>query len=122
MSSQGDGFNIAPISIENVESFHQCLDSVARERRFLGLVKAPPLEKTREFVFSNIRNKVPQFIALDGDRVVGWCDLEPNKREGFTHCGTLGMGILTGYRRRGIGTKLMESTIVAAKKLGIERI
>lgn len=113
---------IEPISEKYITGFHKCLDSVARERRYLGFIQAPPIESTREFVFSNIKNNVPQFIALKGDEVIGWCDISPMRREGFTHCGRLGMGVLKGYRGQGIGTKLMERTITEAKERGIERV
>lgn len=113
---------ILPISEEHIESFYNCLDSVARERRYLGLVKAPPLESTSHFVLSNIKGRIPQQVALEDSRVVGWCDITPNKGEGFTHCGTLGMGVLPDYRGRGIGAKLLEETLLAAKKFGLERV
>ena len=44
---------ILPIAEEHIESYHQCLDSVARERMYLALVEAPPLDSTRAFVLSN---------------------------------------------------------------------
>jgi len=113
---------ITRISEEHVESFHRCLDSVARERRYLGLVKAPPLESTRDFVLSNIRSKIPQYVAVEGIKVVGWCDIAPNKGEGFTHCGTLGMGVLSDYRGKGIGARLIEDALYAAKEFGFERV
>jgi RimJ/RimL family protein N-acetyltransferase len=113
---------IASISERYIEGYHRCLDSVARERRYLGFVQAPPLESSREFVLSNIQNGVPMFVALKGDKVVGWCDISPGKREGLTHCGTLGMGLLRDHRRHGIGTRLMESTISKAKARGMERV
>jgi ribosomal protein S18 acetylase RimI-like enzyme len=113
---------IVPISEKHIESFHSCLDSVAHERRYLGFLKAPPIESIREFVESNIRGKIPQYVADDGDRVVGWCDITPSKGDGFTHVGRLGMGVLDGYRGKGYGTRLMEEAIQAAKNSGIERI
>ncbi len=113
---------VVPISEEYIESFHKCLDSVARERRYLGFIKAPSLELTREFVLSNISKKIPQYVAVEVGRVVGWCDIAPNKGEGFTHCGTLGMGVLHDYRGQGYGTRLMEDAILAAKESGIERV
>ena len=113
---------IVPISERHIEGYHRCLDSVARERRYIGFVQGPPLESSREFVLSNIRNSVPQFVGLKGDEVVGWCDISPGKSEGFTHCGTLGMGVLRDHRRQGIGTRLMERTISAAKARDIERV
>ena len=69
-----------------------------------------------------MENNVPQFVALKGDEVIGWCDISPRRGEGFTHCGRLGMGVLKDYRRQGIGTKLMERAIIRAIELGLERI
>ena len=113
---------IVPISERYIEGYNRCLDAVARERRYIGFVEGPSLESSREFVLSNIHEGVPQFVAVKGDEVVGWCDISPGKREGFTHCGTLGMGLIRGYRRRGIGTRLMERTMEAAKARGVERV
>jgi ribosomal protein S18 acetylase RimI-like enzyme len=113
---------IVPISEEHIEGFHHCLDSVARERRHLASVQAPPLESVRKFVLSNLANNVPQLVALNENDVIGWCDISPMKYEGFTHCGTLGMGVRKDFRRLGIGTRLLEHTIVEAKEIGLERI
>ena len=113
---------IVLIAEEYIEGFHRCLDSVARERRYLAFVQAPPFESAREFVLSNIANNVPQFVALSGNDVVGWCDISPMRREGFTHCGTLGMGVREDFRRLGIGTRLLEQTIGEAREMGLERI
>jgi ribosomal protein S18 acetylase RimI-like enzyme len=113
---------IVPITEEHIEGFHRCLDSVARERRYLALVQAPPIEFAREFVLSNIAKNVPQVVALSGSEVVGWCDISPMRYEGFTHCGTLGMGVRKDFRRLGIGTRLLEHAIGKAKKRGLERI
>jgi len=113
---------IVPIADEFIESYHPCLDAVARERRYLPFVQAPPFESTREFVLSNIANHVPQFLALSINDVIGWCDISPIRLEGFTHCGTLGMGVRKDFRRLGIGTRLLERTMVEARVKGMERI
>ncbi|GAF90416.1 unnamed protein product [marine sediment metagenome] len=118
---------MSDIKIENIieayiESYHRCLDSVARERKHLAFVEAPTLESTRRFILSNISKNVPQLIAIRGDDVVGWCDILPNGLEGFKHCGRLGMGVLKDFRRQGIGLKLSEQTMNIAKQIGLERI
>ena len=113
---------IVPISEEDVESYHACLDSVVRERRYLAGVKAGPIESAREFVSSNIRNNYPQYVALKKNRVVGWCDIIPMKGADFSHCGRLGMGVLKGYRGKGLGTLLLNATLGAAKEFGLERV
>ena len=113
---------IVPIAEDHIESYHSCLDSVARERKYLGGVRAFPIETTREFVRNNIKNGYPQFVAVEGEKVVGWCDILPQRGEGFKHSGTLGMGVLHGYRGKRIGTRLMQATMDAAKEIGLERI
>jgi hypothetical protein len=40
---------IVPISPAHIEGFHRTLDLVARERRYLALLEAPPLESMRAF-------------------------------------------------------------------------
>lgn len=114
--------SILPITEEHIEGFHRCLDSVARERLYLSFVKAPPLASAREFVRSNIAQDVPQFVAVHEGVVVGWCDISPMSQEGFTHSGSLGMGVHKGYRRRGVGEQLIRATLEKAIKQGLERI
>ena len=118
----GNEIRIEPISEEYIENFHRCLDSVARERKHLAFLEAPPLDSTRDFVISNITKNVPQFIAIKGNDVIGWCDILPEQMEGFRHNGTLGMGVLKEYRQLGIGKKLAERTINKAKQQNILRI
>ena len=115
-------FQIVPIAEKYIESYYECLDSVARERRYLAFVQAPPRESVRRYVLSNIEKEIPQFVALSGNEVTGWCDITPMRRDGFTHCGELGMGVRDGFRRLGVGTKLVEQTKQKAKAQGLERI
>jgi RimJ/RimL family protein N-acetyltransferase len=113
---------ILPIAQEHIESYHQCLDSVARERLYLAILQAPPLDSTRAFVLSNIAGNVPQFVAVVDDEVIGWCDISPLRHVGFQHSGELGMGVHKRYRRLGIGQRLVARTIERAKEKGLERI
>ena len=116
------GIDIIPISEEYIEGFHGCLDSVARERIYLAGVKAHPIDSTREFVLNNIQNNIPQYLAVDGKRVVGWCDIIPRRGLDFAHSGGLGMGVHKDYRGQGIGIRLLNDTIDAAKEFGLERV
>ena len=113
---------IVPMSEEHIESFHKCLDSVARERRFLASAAAPPLDSAREFVLSNIEKDIPQFVALLGEEVIGWCDVSPMRGEWFAHCGRLGMGVHQDFRGQGIGTQLLAQTMQKSRDKGLERI
>src|SRR5438045_3121767 len=92
--------DVRPIRVEDADGFHACLDAVARERRFLAFVQAPPLEAVRRFVERNVAQGVAQFVAAESasGAVVGWCDVLPRDLEGFRHCGMLGMGLLPAWR------------------------
>jgi len=113
---------IVRIAAEHIDSFRLCLDAVARERRYLALTEAPPAAAVREFIQSAIARRVSQFVALDGDQVIGWCDIFPHEGESVAHVGRLGMGVLPQYRHQGIGRRLADKTIARAKGIGLERI
>jgi len=104
---------------EDIEGFRRCLDAVARERKWLAFLVAPPIEVVREFT---ARNAPIQFLALHGGEVVGWCDVIRNPLDGFRHSGSLGMGLLPEFRGRGVGHKLLQETVAAAHAAGVARI
>lgn len=114
--------SIEPILEKYAPSFHACLDAVAREKKFLAQTEAPPYDKLLGFVKDSVKNDVPQFIAVDGRVVVGWCDIFPDWPATTKHCGSLGMGVLAAYRRHGIGGRLLMATLAKAKKKGITRV
>lgn len=113
---------IRPIAAGDIKGFHRALDSVARERRYLLLLEGPTIQQVETFVLTNIERNVAQFVAIDGSSVVGWCDISPHRRPGMTHSGELGMGVIAGYRRRGIGYRLLETTVAKALANGLTRI
>jgi len=114
--------DVQPINATHVENFRACVDAIARERKFLAQVEAVGLEQMRRFVADNIGQDIAQFVALDRDRVVGWCDIVPGWAYAFHHCGTLGIGVLAQYRGQGIGKRLMTAAIAKARQNGITRI
>ncbi|MCK1542518.1 GNAT family N-acetyltransferase [Bradyrhizobium sp. 179] len=116
-------YEIKPIAEEHISGFRATLDAVARERRFLSFMEAPPFEQLRSFVLNNIKERRPQFVVIVDDQVVGWCDVLPNLRRTVSaHCATLGMGLLPEYRGHGIGRKLIERALHAAFVFGFKRI
>jgi len=113
---------ILPIERRHVAGFREVLDGVARERRYLAFLEAPPLARVRNFVLNNLRNGVAQFVAVDSGRVVGWCDVTPRTPETLRHSGVLGMGVAASHRGRGIGAALLRATVDAATSRGLTRI
>ncbi len=115
-------FRIVPIAEEHIEGFRAVLDSVARERRYLSFLEAPPLDEIAAFVLDNIRKGHPQFVALVEGCVVGWCDVLPIARPTQAHSGILGVGISSEHRGRGIGTALIQAALANAKAAGFTRV
>ena len=104
------------------EGFRACLDSVAREKKYLAQTVAPPLERIEAFVRDSVKNNTAQYVAIDGSKVVGWCDVFPGWADAVKHCGFLGMGVLAGYRGRGIGMQRMVATLAHARQNGVTRV
>lgn len=114
--------DIVRIAEAHAAGFHACLDAVAREKRYLAQLEAPALDRTLAFVRDNIAKDAAQFVALDGDLVVGWCDVFPAWPAACQHRGSLGMGVLAAYRGQGIGRRLMAATLAHARSQGLTRV
>jgi RimJ/RimL family protein N-acetyltransferase len=113
---------IVAIAEEHIDGFRAALDSVARERKYLSLLEAPAGADVTKYVREGIERRVPHFVAIVEGNVVGWCDVYPKPRAALAHSGTLGMGILSEYRGRGIGRALIDATLQAARAGGLTRI
>jgi ribosomal protein S18 acetylase RimI-like enzyme len=118
-----NAIEIVPIAEGHIEGFHRALDIVARERRYLAFLEAPPIEATRTFVLDNIKRGQLQFVAGSANsEVVGWCDVIPMSRPSQAHRGVFGIGLLPQFRGQGIGTKLTEKALAAARAFGLHRV
>jgi ribosomal protein S18 acetylase RimI-like enzyme len=113
---------IVPIKQEHIEGFHRALDFVARERRYLALLEAPPPESTRAFVLYNIAQGYPQLVVLSAGEVVGWCDVLPKSGPVHAHVGVLGVALLPEFRGQGLGGRLLRQTLDAARTFGLHRV
>ena len=114
--------DIVPIEESHIEGFHRTLDFVARERRYLSFLEAPPLESFRAFVLDIIKRGRPEFVAVSAGEVVGWCDVLPKDRPIYVRTGVLGMGLLPPFRGQGIGTDLIRRSLAAARAFGLHRV
>jgi ribosomal protein S18 acetylase RimI-like enzyme len=118
-----NAIEIVSITQDHIDGFHRALDIVARERRYLAFLEAPPIEAARAFVLDNIKRGHPQFVAVSADgEVVGWCDVTPMSRPIQAHRGVFGVGLLPQFRGQGIGTKLIKKALAAARAFGLHRV
>jgi RimJ/RimL family protein N-acetyltransferase len=113
---------IRQIREADIPAFHRVLDAVAREKRYLATMRAPSLDKTRKFVEGNIARGCAQYVAEVDGELVGWADILPGNRDSTQHMGGLGMGIVDGHRRRGIGRQLLQAAIDHCWRQGLVRI
>jgi len=113
---------VVPIEMRHIESLSECVMEVARERRFLSIVDGFTLDQSAAWVAADRLRGNPFLVALDQDRVVGWCEVRRDILPGRAHTGLLGMGLRAPYRRRGLGRLLIEQALQAARERGFERI
>lgn len=113
---------IVPAMPAHVERFHATLDLVAREGLYLASTEAKPVQELRAFVLVSIEKRNPIFFAMDGHSLVGWCDITRSSNRTDAHSGNLGMGVLPDHRGQGIGTRLIEAALAAAKAENIPRV
>ncbi len=113
---------IIPIDESHIQSFYEALDIVSRERKYLLFMQAPPFADVKNFVKNLINRNMVQVVALDNEKVIGWCDIVTQEFAGMQHNGHLGMGVLPAYRRNGIGEKLLNNAIQLAVNRKIFRI
>lgn len=60
--------------------------------------------------------------ALDGDLVVGCATVLLNELDGVPACQLRGMAVREGYRRHGVGRKLLQAVHVVAREKGVDFI
>lgn len=113
---------IEPVAEQHFAGLHRALDQVAREKRYLAFMQAPPFAQACVFYRDIVANDLCQLVAVLDGGVVGWCDVLPGRGEARAHAGTLGIGLLPQARHRGIGALLMERAIAAAWARGMARI
>lgn len=113
---------IVPIAAHHIESFHLALDCVAREKKYLTMLEAPPLPQTHDFVLGMITKGNPQIVAVLKGEVIGWCDISRHYFPSHSHRGSLGMGITPSYRGQGLGQKLIEAALTQARQTHFKRV
>lgn len=114
--------SIVPTREAHFEGLYAALDIVAREKRYLAFLQAPPRHEAFAFYRNIIAGNLCQLVALRDGAVVGWCDVLPLWGEARAHVGVLGIAVVPAARSAGIGAQLMERTIAAAWARGLTRI
>jgi len=115
-------YPVVPIELRHIESFGECVGEVARERRFLAIVDGFGPEQNAQWVAVNRALGNPLYVALDAERVIGWCEIRRESLPGREHSAALGIGVRAAYRRMGVGRRLIDAAIAEAWRRGLARI
>lgn len=113
---------IREIRDSDIASYAKCIGSVAKEKKYLLLTSAPPIEVIDAFIKETILQNYIFLVATDEKRVIGWCDIRPYTNPARSHIGILGMGVIKEYRGKGIGKSLLTSALENAKSEGFEGV
>lgn len=105
-----------------IKGYNIAVDKVARERKYLAFLTGPSMDMSMAFVQENIKGNWPHVVAIVDNNVVGWCDISSIHRDVAEHVGSLGIGVVEGYRGIGIGEELMHVALQKAKEKGLTRI
>ena len=114
--------DIRLIKETDIDCFHAALSSVVLERKYLLTVNPPSKEDTGRFIKRNIENNTPQYVAELENKVIGWADVIAGEKEIIRHVGLLGMGVVSGHRRKGIGQKLLSAVVEHSWNAGFKRL
>lgn len=117
-----DDIVVRPIALADIEASRDCVAEVMRERRWLAFVEPFSLADTAAFVARNISAGNPHYVVAHGQTIVGWCDICRYTPPVYAHDATMGMGLRDGYRRRGLGERLLRIALDAARGAGLERV
>jgi ribosomal protein S18 acetylase RimI-like enzyme len=120
-TSSAASIEILPIGRQHIAGFHAAVDRVAKERRYLAMLEAPSLTRTRRFVLDSLKAGAVHIVAVADADVVGWCDLRPKTAPTLQHTAVLGMGIVAAYRGQGIGSRMLATTLEMATSRGVRR-
>jgi L-phenylalanine/L-methionine N-acetyltransferase len=115
-------FQIRKIRESDISGYLAALNEVIAERRYLLTLDTLSLEHTTEFVETAISNNYALYVAVEGDKIVGWADIIPKQKGSARHAGELGIGIIAAYRGLGIGKRLLEDVIRHSWGTGLKRL
>jgi ribosomal protein S18 acetylase RimI-like enzyme len=107
--------DVRRVTLGDVPGLRDCVGAVASERAYLAVTQPFTLQETALFVARVLDRSEVQFVADDGGRIVGWCDVVTKAGHAHSHVGVLGMGVLAAWRRRGLGRRLIDAALDASR-------
>jgi ribosomal protein S18 acetylase RimI-like enzyme len=97
-----------------LRSLHAVYETIASERRFFIRPCAPTRRALKQVVWDALKRNLPHYVAVSNQQVVGFSAIIFPTLDSLSHSGTLAMGVIPPYRRRGVGRALLETAIAHA--------
>ncbi len=114
--------HLEPLNDKHFERLHGLFDAVCRERRFLAFTDGGSMASACAYYEGIVSAGHAHFVAIEGEHIVGWCDVLPQVGQMRGHAGVLGMAVAAIHRGKGVGKLLIESAIARATERGLKRI
>lgn len=115
-----ENFLIRPIHEDDAAELIGLLRSVAEEKKYITLEIITWNEKKQKEIIKDYNGiDSLMLVAECNGKIVGMVDIRRGRYLKTHHVAEIGICILKGYRRKGIGKKLMERAIEWAKKMGV---
>ena len=116
-------FPIRPARPQDARSFLDAYRGVVAEMRFIRTEAVTHGHRLfRKRFRRSWDENAAHLLALDGDRVVGSISIRRDDHPVTHHVATLDMLVVSTYRRRGVGSALLEEALRWARSVGVERI
>lgn len=116
---------IREVQLSDAEAIVRILNPIIKAGKYTVLDTPFTVEDERNFIANFSKRGVFHVAERTDDRaVVGFQSMEPfgTYTHAFDHVGVMGTYVSLPLRRKGIGTRLAQSTFEVAKKKGFEKI
>ncbi|MFC6988877.1 GNAT family N-acetyltransferase [Haloplanus sp. GCM10025708] len=121
--SDGLSFAIRPAQQTDLSGILGVMRRVAEEERYIVAQNVAELVDYEGALLrhSTVESRV-FFVATVDDDVVGWLHFDVPELEKLRHTAELTVGVLEEYRRRGIGSRLMDHGLGWAERAGYRKV
>src|SRR5438445_1396911 len=116
-------FVVRPATPRDARPFLDLYRLVADEGRFIRTDE--PRRDVRHYrgVFRRGESaERASYVAVDGDRVVGSLSVDREEHPVTRHVASIGMMVAPSWRRRGVGSALMEAAIAWGRRAEVEKL
>jgi ribosomal protein S18 acetylase RimI-like enzyme len=121
--SDGIAFTVRPATQTDLSGILGVMRHVAEEERY---IVAQTVAELVDYEGALVRHSTVEsrvfFVATVDDDVVGWLHFDVPELEKLRHTAELTVGVLEEYRRRGIGSRLMDHGLDWATAAGYRKV